>query len=138
MTLTTEQAQELAAKRKNPGRRRRTEEEEIKKALRKALPEEDAVKRLAELCRGRNPLPALTLYFAYLWGKPVETKEISGPSGQPVHFAGAVAPVGAEALLAILEESGLIDPGDEDAAADAVHAADDLGEAGAISGGAES
>lgn len=84
--LDTEQARDLAAKRKHPGRKRRAEEEEIKKALRKALPEEDAVKRLAELCRGRNALPALTLYFAYLWGKPKETKEISGLDGGEIGF----------------------------------------------------
>lgn len=137
--LDTEQARALAAMRKNPGRQPRTEEEEIKKALRKAIPEAEVLERLAALCRGRNSLPAITLYLAYLWGKPVETKEISGPSGQPMQFAGTVAPVGAEALLAILEASGLVEPGDsEDAEADGVHAADDLGEAGAVSGGAAS
>jgi hypothetical protein len=84
--LDSDAARELAAKRKNPGRRPRAEEEEIKKALRKAMPEDEAVQRLAALCRGRNALPALQLYFNYMWGKPIERREVSGPGGDAIEI----------------------------------------------------
>jgi hypothetical protein len=131
--MTSEQARDMASKRKNPGRKTRAEEEEIKAGLAAALPPKEAFEMLAKLCQsGFNRLPALALYFAYVFGKPADKVEMSGPDGKPIQFRGAVAPVGAEALLAALEGCDLIGPDDEDAADDGLHAADHLGEASPI------
>ena len=66
------------------------------------------------------------------FGKVPDKVEMSGPDGKPIQFRGAVAPVGAEALLAALEGCDLIGSDDEDAADDGLYAADHVGEASPI------
>jgi hypothetical protein len=78
--LDTEQARELASKRKSPGRKPRAEEQEIKDALSNAKPLSEVLKKLAEAAEKREPW-AVSLYLAYMWGKPKEKQEISGPGG---------------------------------------------------------
>lgn len=90
--LTREEAQAMRAKAtSHGGRKTRTEEEEIKKELERAIPETEVLQALAALCRSRwadQRIRAITLYLAYKWGKPVERQEISGPEGGPIEFAG--------------------------------------------------
>jgi hypothetical protein len=86
--MTSEQARDMASKRKNPGRKTRAEEEEVKRGLSEALPPKEAFSLLADLCRrgGKDRLAALTLYFAYVYGKPVEKHEVSGPEGEALRI----------------------------------------------------
>jgi hypothetical protein len=84
--MTSEQARALAAKRVNPGRKRFAQEEEIKAALRKAIPESEVLAALAVACRRREP-GAIALYLGYLWGKPTDRVEVSGPDGGPIEHA---------------------------------------------------
>jgi hypothetical protein len=81
--LTSEEAKAMRAQVKNPGRKTRTEEEEIKAALRNAVPEADVLASLAAACK-RKESWAVTLYLAYLWGKPVERVDLAGEGGGPV------------------------------------------------------
>lgn len=81
--MSSEVAREVAAKRKNPGRKRFAEEEAIKAALRKAIPEADVLAALAVACKKREP-GAIALYLGYLWGKPVERMVLGGEGGGPI------------------------------------------------------
>lgn len=80
----------------NPGGRPKIPEE-VKDAARAHTM--DAIRTLAEVCRGKKMSPAARVSAATAlldrgWGKPVQTSEISGPGGGPV----GVASVPLEAL----------------------------------------
>jgi hypothetical protein len=107
-TLTSDQARELAAKRKNPGRKPRAEEEEIKAALRKAIPESEVLAALAVACRRREP-GAIALYLGYLWGKPTDRVEVSGPDGGPIEYAGLSDEELIAAAARVIERQGKAD-----------------------------
>jgi hypothetical protein len=57
------------------GRKPRTAEEDIKRALERAKPENEVLAKLAEAI-GRRESWAISLYLGYKWGKPIERKEI--------------------------------------------------------------
>ena len=65
------------------GRKRRTQEEEIKTALAQAKPRPDVLKKLGEAIERRESW-AISLYLAYDWGRPVERHEVSGAGGDPL------------------------------------------------------
>ena len=68
---------------KNGGRKPRAEEDAIKRALEKAIPEAEILELLGACCRAKEPW-AITLRLAYAWGKPRERVEISGADGEPL------------------------------------------------------
>ena len=84
-TLSSEQAKELAAKRKNPGRKRKEEEDVIKAALDAACPRKEVLDALALKAKAGEGW-AVALYLAYDWGKPVERHEITGADGGAVDW----------------------------------------------------
>lgn len=59
---------------RNGGRKPRADEEQIKAALDKAMPKDDVLKKLAAAIDAGEAW-AITLYLAYMWGKPVERQE---------------------------------------------------------------
>lgn len=67
----------------NGGRKRRTEEEEIKRALDAALPLDKVLEKLAGAVK-RQEGWAITLWLAYHWGKPIERVEHTGENGEPI------------------------------------------------------
>ena len=68
----------------NPGGRpRRAQEEEIKAALEKAVPESTVLAQLAAAIQRRESW-AISLYLAYKWGQPVKRQEVSGEDGGPI------------------------------------------------------
>lgn len=75
--LTSEQARELRAKRTdhNGGRKPRAEEQEIKDALSKSKPLDTVLTKLGESVDKRESW-AVSLYLAYMWGKPRERMEM--------------------------------------------------------------
>ena len=75
----------MSAKRKlrNGGRKPKTQEEEIARALNQALPTKDVVDKLAEAVKRRESW-AVTLWFGYLWGKPIERQELTGAGGAAI------------------------------------------------------
>ena len=63
-----------------PGRPRKAAEQEIKTALRNALSDEKVIGKLADkVMLGEDW--AITLWMAYLYGKPVQREEITGADG---------------------------------------------------------
>ena len=80
--LSTDEARRMASlvKTHNGGRKRKAEEDEIRKALDDALPMSDVLARLKECVRSRQPW-AITLWLAYRWGRPVERAELTGADG---------------------------------------------------------
>lgn len=62
------------------GRKPRAAEQEIKTALRNVLPDDVVVNKLAEQVRNGEDW-AITLWMAYLYGKPVQKEEITGKDG---------------------------------------------------------
>ena len=62
------------------GRKPRAAEQEIKTALRNAMPDADVVDMLASKVRDGEDW-AITLWMAYLYGKPVQKEEITGKDG---------------------------------------------------------
>ena len=77
-SLSTEEARLMASKVKNfnGGRKRKAEEDEIKKALATACKLEDALKVFGEKVKAGEQW-AVMLYFAYDWGKPQERVDIT-------------------------------------------------------------
>ena len=67
----------------NGGRKPRVAEEQIRAALEKAAPEQDVLKKLAAAIE-QGEAWAITLYLAYMWGKPVERQELTGANGSAV------------------------------------------------------
>ena len=62
------------------GRKPRAAEQEIKTALRNALSDEKVIGKLADkVMLGEDW--AITLWMAYLYGKPVQREEITGADG---------------------------------------------------------
>lgn len=70
-------------KRKSSGRKPRAQEDEIKRALEKAMPSAEVLEKLGDAIRKREGW-AIQLYLAYHWGKPVEKHELSGADGDPI------------------------------------------------------
>lgn len=89
MVRTTEEARELAAKRKNPGRKTRIAEE-TKAAVMdsvKPLPEVYAV--LVELMNSRDPnvkLAAAQFWVEQRCGKAKQSVEATGAEGGPIEY----------------------------------------------------
>jgi len=63
------------------GRKPRAAEQEIKTALRNALPDEDVIAVLASKVKDGEDW-AITLWLAYLYGKPIQKEEITGKDGE--------------------------------------------------------
>lgn len=96
---SSERARELAAKRKNPGRKRSKTKAQVKEeTLRGKLEPEidEVVNRLVALSHDEDPavrLRACTQILDRYYGKPIESVELSGPN------SGAIPLTVAEALL---------------------------------------
>jgi hypothetical protein len=68
-----------------PGRKPLEVKADIVRALNSEITETDAVKLLAA-CVKRKEGWALKLWFAYLWGEPIQRVEASGPDGERLTF----------------------------------------------------
>lgn len=69
--------------RKNAGRKKRAEEEQIIWQLDSIIERETAVKKLKELIEQGN-IKAIQLYFNYLYGKPTETRTLKVEGELPI------------------------------------------------------
>lgn len=64
-----------------PGRKADAERQDIRAMLCKEVPEPEAVALLAKRFRRGEPW-AVKLWFAYLWGEPVQKAELGGRDGE--------------------------------------------------------
>lgn len=74
---------------RNGGRKPRAQEQEVKSALQKAIPEQDVLDILATAIRRREGW-AVQLYLAYKWGKPIERVAQTDSEGNDVIIREAV------------------------------------------------
>lgn len=83
--LTSERAREIAAMRKefHGGRKRAEDEENIRAALSAVLPIDTVLQAFAKAVKHRESW-AVTLWLAYLWGRPVERQEVTGAEGDAI------------------------------------------------------
>jgi len=79
--LTSEQARDMAAKRANPGRKRKADEDELKALMDAELPPAEFVRIFARGTKsGKEAF--VRLWAAYRFGEPVKKSEVSGPDGE--------------------------------------------------------
>ncbi|MEN6440907.1 MAG: hypothetical protein ABFD97_20245 [Syntrophobacter sp.] len=84
MIYNSEQAREVAAKRKNPGRNPGKVRADLIKAMDGIWPLEEALAALKTSSQSNRPqerIEAISLWLAYRLGKPIERKEITGEDG---------------------------------------------------------
>lgn len=65
---------------RNGGRKPNKHEQEVRAALKKAIPPDEVLGYLADAVKRRQGW-AIALYLAYFYGKPIERQEITGADG---------------------------------------------------------